>query len=79
MQERQPDFSLAEAAGTDISQTSIHCRDNRTEAAGRLGTLIRCLRDRLRCDAEAGIEIPGPPAADDDTGTARLPNSDGAR
>jgi DNA-binding NtrC family response regulator len=79
MQERQPDFSLAEAVRTHILQTLVHCRGNRTQAARRLGISIRCLRDKLRCYSEAGIEIPGPPAADDDTGTAHLGSFEGAR
>ncbi|MBX9829620.1 MAG: hypothetical protein K2Y27_32095 [Xanthobacteraceae bacterium] len=77
MQEGQPDFSLAEAVRTHILQTLIHCRGNRTEAARRLGISIRCLCDKLRCYAAAGIEIPGTAAADDDTDT--LANFDGAR
>ena len=79
MQERQPDFSLAEAVRIHILQTLVHCRGNRTHAARRLGISIRCLRDKLRCYSEAGIEVPGPVAADDDTGTAGLGNFDGAR
>ncbi len=79
MQERHPDFSLAEAARTRIVQTLIHSRSKRTEAAGRLGILIRRLHDQLRCCSEAGIEMPGPPVADDDTDTARLANLEGAR
>jgi DNA-binding NtrC family response regulator len=79
MHETQPDFSLAEAVRTHILQTLVHCRGNRTQAARRLGISVRCLRDKLRCYSEAGIEIPGPAAADDDTGTAHLGNFDGAR
>ncbi len=79
MHETQPDLSLAEARRTHILQTLIHCRGNRTQAARRLGISIRCLRDKLRCFSEAGIEIPGPPAADDGTDTAHLCNFDGAR
>jgi two-component system, response regulator FlrC len=79
MQEGQPDFSLADAVRTHILQTLVYCGGNRTRAARRLGISIRCLRDKLRCYSEAGIEIPGPPAADDDTGTAHRGNFDGVR
>jgi len=65
MQERQPDFGLAEAVEARISQALIHCGGDRTEAAGRLGVLIRCLRDRLQCGPQGGIEITGLAAADD--------------
>ena len=61
MQERHPDFSLAEAVKTHILQSLVHCKGNRTHAARRLGISVRCLRDKLRHYSESGVEIPEPP------------------
>jgi hypothetical protein len=63
MQERHPDFSLAEAVKTHILQTLTYCKGNRTLAAQRLGISVPCLRDKLRHYSVSGVEIPEAPCA----------------
>jgi hypothetical protein len=53
------DVTLAEAVRTHIVRTLAHCGGNRTHAAKTLGISLRCLRNKLREYACAGIEVTG--------------------
>ena len=51
------DATLAEAVRTHIIRTLAHCGGNRTHAAKTLDISLRCLRNKLREYACAGIEV----------------------
>jgi Bacterial regulatory protein, Fis family len=51
------DATLAEAVRTHIIRALAHCGGNRTHAAKTLDISLRCLRNKLRAYACAGIEV----------------------
>ena len=55
----EDDATLAEVVRTHIILTLAHCRGNRTHAAKALDISLRCLRNKLREYACAGIEVTG--------------------
>lgn len=52
------DATLAEAVRRHIVLTLASCGGNRTQAAKILNISIRCLRDKLRGYAGAGMPVP---------------------
>jgi DNA-binding NtrC family response regulator len=52
--------TVAEVEQDLILQTLDHCLGNRTHAANILGISIRTLRNKLRADQDAGIEVAAP-------------------
>jgi DNA-binding NtrC family response regulator len=53
----EDDATLAEVVRTHIILTLAHCGGNRTHAAKILNISLRCLRNKLREYACAGIEV----------------------
>jgi len=56
----EDDATLAEVVRTHIILTLAHCGGNRTHAAKTLDISLRCLRNKLREYAYAGIEVTRP-------------------
>jgi DNA-binding NtrC family response regulator len=57
MKSIEDDATLAEVVRTHIIRTLAHCGGNRTHAAKTLNISLRCLRNKLREYAGAGIEV----------------------
>jgi DNA-binding NtrC family response regulator len=57
MKSIEDDATLAEVVRTHIIRTLAHCGGNRTHAAKTLDISLRCLRNKLREYAGAGIEV----------------------
>jgi two-component system response regulator FlrC len=57
MKSIEDDATLAEVVRTHIIRTLAHCGGNRTHAARTLNISLRCLRNKLREYAGAGVEI----------------------
>jgi DNA-binding NtrC family response regulator len=53
----EDDATLAEVVRTHIIRTLAHCGGNRTHTAKTLNISLRCLRNKLREYAGAGIEV----------------------
>jgi hypothetical protein len=51
------DATLAEAVKKHIIRTLVYSDGNRTHAAKILGISLRCLRNKLRLYADAGVEV----------------------
>jgi DNA-binding NtrC family response regulator len=51
------DATLAEAVRKHIILTLASCGGNRTHAAKTLDISLRCLRDKLRAYAKAGVHV----------------------
>ena len=51
------DATLAEAVRKHIILTLAYCHGNRTHAAKILNISLRCLRDKLRGYASAGVRV----------------------
>jgi DNA-binding NtrC family response regulator len=60
METHRSGSTLSEVAREHILETLARCGGNRTHAANVLDISVRALRDKLRCYAGQGFEVPSP-------------------